>query len=108
MALPLWLRCRRLASGFSRKPLKLAETSAEGSLQDVKTMAALGVFQRPKFWRSRSFERSRGARRALIYLRRMALEGMVSKRLDKPYRSGRSGDWIKTKNPDSPAVQRFR
>jgi ATP-dependent DNA ligase len=36
------------------------------------------------------------------------LEGIVSKRLDKPYRSGRSGDWIKTKNPDSPAMQRFR
>ena len=39
---------------------------------------------------------------------RMGLEGIVSKRLDKPYRSGRSGDWIKTKNPDSPAMQRHR
>jgi ATP-dependent DNA ligase len=39
---------------------------------------------------------------------RMGLEGIVSKRLDKPYRSGRSGDWIKTRNPDSPAMQRFR
>jgi bifunctional non-homologous end joining protein LigD len=35
---------------------------------------------------------------------RMGLEGIVSKRLDKPYRSGRSGD----KNPDSPAMQRAR
>ena len=42
------------------------------------------------------------------HARRMGLEGIVSKRLDKPYRSGRSGDWIKTKNPDSPAMQRFR
>jgi bifunctional non-homologous end joining protein LigD len=42
------------------------------------------------------------------YACKMGLEGVVSKRLDKPYRSGRSGDWIKTKNPDSPAVQRFR
>lgn len=39
---------------------------------------------------------------------RMRLEGIVSKRLDAPYRSGRSGDWIKTKNPDSPAMQRVR
>jgi bifunctional non-homologous end joining protein LigD len=39
---------------------------------------------------------------------RMGLEGIVSKRLDAPYRSGRSGDWIKTKNPDSPAMQRAR
>src|ERR1700730_10811659 len=38
----------------------------------------------------------------------MGLEGIVSKRRDKPYRSGRSGDWIKTKNPDSPAMQRAR
>jgi bifunctional non-homologous end joining protein LigD len=42
------------------------------------------------------------------HARRMGLEGIVSKRLDKPYRSGRSGDWIKTKNPDSPAMQRAR
>jgi bifunctional non-homologous end joining protein LigD len=41
------------------------------------------------------------------HARRMGLEGIVSKRLDKPYRSGRSGDWIKTKNPDSPAMQCF-
>jgi bifunctional non-homologous end joining protein LigD len=39
---------------------------------------------------------------------RMGLEGIVSKRLDAPYRSGRSGDWLKTKNPDSPAAQRHR
>jgi bifunctional non-homologous end joining protein LigD len=28
------------------------------------------------------------------------LEGMVAKRLDAPYQSGRSRDWIKVKNPD--------
>jgi bifunctional non-homologous end joining protein LigD len=39
---------------------------------------------------------------------KMGFEGIVSKRLDKPYRSGRSGDWIKTKNPDSPAARRFQ
>jgi bifunctional non-homologous end joining protein LigD len=39
---------------------------------------------------------------------RMGLEGIVSKRLDAPYRSGHSGDWIKTKNPDSPAAVRHR
>jgi bifunctional non-homologous end joining protein LigD len=39
---------------------------------------------------------------------RMGFEGIVSKRLDAPYRSGRSGDWIKTKNPDSPAALRAR
>jgi ATP-dependent DNA ligase len=36
----------------------------------------------------------------------MGLEGIVSKRLGSRYRSGRSADWIKSKNPDAPAVKR--
>jgi bifunctional non-homologous end joining protein LigD len=39
---------------------------------------------------------------------RMNLEGIVSKRLSAPYRSGRSRDWLKVKNPDSPAMVRAR
>jgi bifunctional non-homologous end joining protein LigD len=31
----------------------------------------------------------------------MGLEGIVSKRRDKPYRSGRSPDWIKVKQPSA-------
>jgi bifunctional non-homologous end joining protein LigD len=34
--------------------------------------------------------------------------GIVSKRLSAPYRSGPSRDWIKVKNPDSPAMVRAR
>ena len=37
---------------------------------------------------------------------RLGLEGIVSKRRDAPYRSGRSPDWIKVKNPDAPAASR--
>jgi hypothetical protein len=37
---------------------------------------------------------------------RMALEGIVSKRRDSSYRSGRSRDWLKSKNPASAAVKR--
>jgi bifunctional non-homologous end joining protein LigD len=37
---------------------------------------------------------------------RMGLEGIVAKRRDRPYRSGRSPDWIKVKNPDAPATTR--
>jgi len=33
---------------------------------------------------------------------KLGLEGIVSKRLSAPYRSGPSRDWIKVKNPDSP------
>jgi bifunctional non-homologous end joining protein LigD len=36
----------------------------------------------------------------------MGLEGIVAKRRDGPYRSGRSADWIKIKNPDAPATLR--
>jgi bifunctional non-homologous end joining protein LigD len=37
---------------------------------------------------------------------KMGLEGIVSKRKDSVYRSGRSRDWIKSKNPAAPAVKR--
>jgi ATP-dependent DNA ligase len=33
-------------------------------------------------------------------------EGIVSKQLGSRYRSGRSTDWLKFKNPDAPAVKR--
>ncbi len=37
---------------------------------------------------------------------KMGLEGIVSKRLGSRYRSGRSPDWLKFKNPQAPAVRR--
>lgn len=37
---------------------------------------------------------------------KLGCEGIVSKRLGSPYRSGRSADWIKVKNPAAPAVKR--
>jgi bifunctional non-homologous end joining protein LigD len=37
---------------------------------------------------------------------KMGLEGIVSKRLGSPYRSGRTPDWLKMKNPAAPAVKR--
>jgi bifunctional non-homologous end joining protein LigD len=39
---------------------------------------------------------------------RMGLEGIVSKRVDAPYRSGPSKMWLKSKNPASDAVRRER
>jgi ATP-dependent DNA ligase len=36
----------------------------------------------------------------------VALEGIVSKRKDSAYRSGRSPDWLKMKNPEASAVKR--
>jgi len=38
----------------------------------------------------------------------MGLEGMVSKRADRPYRAGRSKDWVKVKNRKHPAYRRVQ
>jgi bifunctional non-homologous end joining protein LigD len=45
---------------------------------------------------------------AIVYKHACALgcEGIVSKRLGSPYRSGRSDSWLKIKNPAAPAVKR--
>jgi bifunctional non-homologous end joining protein LigD len=37
---------------------------------------------------------------------KLGLEGIVSKRRDSGYRSGRSPHWLKSKNPNAPAVKR--
>jgi len=37
---------------------------------------------------------------------RMGLEGLVSKRQDRPYRGGRSKDWLKVKNREHLAMAR--
>jgi hypothetical protein len=37
---------------------------------------------------------------------KLGVERIVSIRQDSPYRSGRSADWLKMKNPDAPAVKR--
>ena len=36
----------------------------------------------------------------------LGLEGIVSKRIDAPYRSGPTRDWLKSKNPLSEAMRR--
>jgi ATP-dependent DNA ligase len=36
------------------------------------------------------------------------LEGLVSKRADRPYRAGRSKDWEKVKNREHPAYRRVQ
>jgi bifunctional non-homologous end joining protein LigD len=39
---------------------------------------------------------------------RMGLEGIVSKRIDAPYRQGPSRTWLKTKNAAHPSIERVR
>ena len=38
---------------------------------------------------------------------KLGLEGIVSKRLSSPYRSGKAKCWIKVKNPKAPAMLRI-
>lgn len=38
---------------------------------------------------------------------KLGLKGIVSKRIDMPYRSGRTKSWVKVKNPHSPAMLRI-
>jgi bifunctional non-homologous end joining protein LigD len=41
-----------------------------------------------------------------VHACKLGLEGIVSKRKSSPYRSGRSPDWLKSKNPACEAVRR--
>jgi bifunctional non-homologous end joining protein LigD len=45
---------------------------------------------------------------AIIYRHacKLGCEGIVSKKLGSPYRTGRSAHWLKIKNPKAPAVTR--
>jgi len=81
-ALPLGERKARLAKLLARKPIAVAIVFNEHTDEDGAI-----VFR---------------------HACKLGLEGIVSKRLTAPYRSGPSRDWIKVKNPDSPAMIRHR
>jgi ATP-dependent DNA ligase len=50
--------------------------------------------------------RRRACARAGKAVCKLGLEGIVSKKLDAPYKSGPSKAWLKIKNPKSPAATR--
>ena len=37
----------------------------------------------------------------------LGVEGIIAKRRDRPYRSGRCADWVKVRNPEAPAATRI-
>ncbi|MGA8928195.1 MAG: hypothetical protein WB537_00335, partial [Pseudolabrys sp.] len=66
---------------------------------------------------TRSLRRSRGGIQYVEHIEgdgvemfkavcKLGLEGIVSKKLDAPYRSGPSKTWVKVKNPKAPAATR--
>jgi bifunctional non-homologous end joining protein LigD len=55
-----------------------------------------------------SFEQGEIGPELFRHARLMGLEGLVSKRSYRPYRAGRSPDWIKVKNRKHPAMGRVK
>jgi bifunctional non-homologous end joining protein LigD len=80
-ALPLSLRKTNLARLFARRPD--------------------GIFVAP-------FEQGEIGPNLFEQACKFGLEGLVSKRRDRPYRAGRSPHWIKVKNRTHPAMSRVR
>ncbi len=71
----------------------------EATLASVLTMAAVGI----RFNEHLEFDDGEAV---FHHACRMGLEGIVSKRKDSTYRSGRSPDWLKMKNSACEAVRR--
>jgi len=76
-------------------PLHLRKTSLERLLARRPD----GIFVNP-------FERGEIGPDLFRAACRMGLEGLVSKRRDRPYQAGRSKYWIKVKNRKHPAMER--
>jgi ATP-dependent DNA ligase len=69
------------------------------------TLASLLSRTGPGLRLNEHLEHEKGAE-VFAHACRMGLEGIVSKLKDSRYTSGHSLHWIKSKNPDSPAVKR--
>jgi bifunctional non-homologous end joining protein LigD len=69
------------------------------------TLASILRKSRPGVRLNEHLERPDGA---LVFAHacKLGAEGIVSKRLGSIYRSGRSLNWLKFKNPDAPAIRR--
>jgi bifunctional non-homologous end joining protein LigD len=78
-----------------RLPLKLRKTSLERLL----ARRPEGVFVNP-------FERGEIGPDLFRAACNLGLEGLVSKRRDRPYQAGRSKHWVKVKNRKHPAMNR--
>jgi len=77
-----------------REPIEVRKATLKGLLR----RARLGI----------AFNRHFEVDGTIVYEQACALgcEGIVSKRLGSPYRSGRNDSWVKVKNPSAPAAKR--
>jgi bifunctional non-homologous end joining protein LigD len=76
---------------------------------EVRKSALAGVLRRMKAWAGIQLNEHCDDLPVDVVFRhacKLGFEGIVSKRIGSPYRSGRSRDWLKLKNPNAPAVKR--
>jgi bifunctional non-homologous end joining protein LigD len=76
---------------------------------EVRKFALAGVLRRMKAWAGIQLNEHCDDLPVDVVFRhacKLGFEGIVSKRIGSPYRSGRSRDWLKMKNPNAPAVKR--
>jgi bifunctional non-homologous end joining protein LigD len=87
--------------------LELNDTDLRREPIEVRkaTLASILRKSRPGVRLNEHLEHPEGAV-VLQHACKMGLEGIVSKRLGSRYRSGRSPDWLKFKNPEAPAARR--
>jgi hypothetical protein len=101
--------CRR--EGKSRK--QRTSAPARRGRRSAQTAAAFADYQSGRLlarWPEgifvNPFERGEIGPDLFVAACRMELEGIVSKRRDRPYQSGRSKHWVKVKNRKHPAMSR--
>jgi bifunctional non-homologous end joining protein LigD len=80
-----------------REPLEVRESTLAGVLRRMKARAGIQLNEPCD---------DLPADVVFRHACKLGFEGIVSKRLGSPYRSGRSRDWLKMKNPNAPAVKR--
>jgi ATP-dependent DNA ligase len=78
---------------------------SENSLELSALPAAVAILTARGLHPVRRTCRGRGVQ-MLKAVCKLGLEGIVLKKLDSPYRSGQSKNWIKVKNPKAPAATR--
>ena len=86
-----------------RSTATTCDAAAQRSKSDAREAAAEGEARHP-------LQRTHDRRRPDIFEHacKMGLEGIVSKRINAPYRSGKVKFWLKTKNPKAAAVLRVQ
>ena len=88
-------------------PLTLDGDDIRRERLDERRVKLSGLLARPDGIRYSEHLAGDGAR-MFEHACRLGLEGIVCKRRDAPYRSGRSTAWVKVKNPTSAAMLRLK